>query len=159
MSTEKIEYPEINQRIRFIIDKYYNGSVWSFSKSIGLRYPQTINRLFLIDRRSNQYPQPTLRVLKLISSELGIRLEWLLTGEGDIIDDDGSVVKNEDGTLSIVIPEDVVPGLIGTLKNMLKEQQQNFNRILKELNEHNEKMNRIVELIDKLSNPEEHTSK
>ena len=46
MTETNNELPEINKRIRDIIDNNFNGNVLKFSKYIGLNSSSKINRLF-----------------------------------------------------------------------------------------------------------------
>lgn len=78
-----MEMPEINYRIRQLVDKYANRSVKKFAESINIPQ-QTLNRLFNIDTRTQKYPLATTDMLVAISRRYpNIDTTWLLTGIGD----------------------------------------------------------------------------
>lgn len=79
--------PPINQKIKDIIDKQFNGSVRAFCLKLGLSNSQKVNRLFNIDPRNNKYPIPSTEILTLISNKLGVAI-------GELIDN--HLVVNED---------------------------------------------------------------
>lgn len=77
-----MEFPEINNRVRQLVDKYANKSVKKFAESIGIPQ-QTMNRLFNIDTRTQKYPMTTTDMLVAISRRYPeIDINWLLTGNG-----------------------------------------------------------------------------
>ena len=79
-----MELPEINNRIRQLIDKYANRSVKKFAESINIPQ-QTLNRLFNIDSRTQKYPLATTDMLVAISRKYpDVDISWLLTGEGNL---------------------------------------------------------------------------
>ena len=74
--------PEINFRLRQIIDFYTNGSVNRFAKSIGVSQ-QKLNRLFNPDAKTNKYPLVTTDILQSVTyNYVAINCTWLLKGEG-----------------------------------------------------------------------------
>jgi len=80
-----MEIPEINQRIRQIIDFKTNGNVKKFSDLISISQ-QTLNRLFNLDTRTNKYPVATTDILTSITEMfVDIDSDWLLTGRGEMI--------------------------------------------------------------------------
>lgn len=76
--------PPVNQRIKDIINSNYNGNVRAFCIALGLSDSQKINRLFNIDKRNNKFPSPSIDILSLISNKLGISLNWLQSGDGEM---------------------------------------------------------------------------
>ena len=75
--------PEINSRIRQLVDKYANRSVKKFAESISIPQ-QTLNRLFNVDTRTQKYPCATTDMLVAISHRYPeINTDWLLTGNGN----------------------------------------------------------------------------
>ena len=77
--------PDLNNRIRTVIEDKTNGSVRKFAEKIGLSQ-QKINRLFNIDTRTNKYPTVTSDVLiRIAEMFVDIDPRWLLTGEGTML--------------------------------------------------------------------------
>ena len=77
--------PEINKRIRQLIDYKTDGVVKKFAELVGLPQ-QTLNRLFIIDKRTGKYPLATTEILQKISEMYDcISLDWLLNGDGDML--------------------------------------------------------------------------
>lgn len=80
-----MELPELNKRIKKIIDNQTNGIVKKFAEIVNLPQ-QTINRLFIIDKRTGKYPVATTDILQKISEIYEfISPEWLLTGRGEML--------------------------------------------------------------------------
>lgn len=80
--------PEINNRIKQLVDYYANGKVLQFSKIIGVKQ-QTVNRLFNVDTRTGKYPLVTTEVLIAITEMLvEVSGTWLLTGRGSMLRDE-----------------------------------------------------------------------
>jgi hypothetical protein len=79
---EKI--PEINERIMQVIDYYSNKNVTKFANSIEITQ-QTLNRLFIIDKRTGKYPLATTEIIKKISEMYDINANWILTGDGEML--------------------------------------------------------------------------
>ena len=93
--------PDINFRIKKIIDEQFNGNVRKFSKHIGLNDSSRINRLFNKDTRYNNYPSPSLDVIVLISRALNCSTDYLINGEekkANIISDDSDVNIQKDAS-------------------------------------------------------------
>jgi phage repressor protein C with HTH and peptisase S24 domain len=79
-----MKMPEINTRIKQLIDYSTNGVVKKFAENIGLPQ-QTLNRLFVIDQRTGKYPLATTDVLHKITEKYDINACWLLSGEGEML--------------------------------------------------------------------------
>lgn len=80
-----MEIPDINNRIRQLVDYYANGKVIRFSDLIGVKQ-QTINRLFNLDTRTGKYPVATTEILVAITEMLvDISADWLLIGRGEML--------------------------------------------------------------------------
>lgn len=93
--------PDINFRIKKIIDEQFNGNVRKFSKHLGLNDSSRINRLFNKDTRYNNYPSPSLDIIVLISRALNCSTDYLINGEekkvnNNIISDDSDVNIQKD---------------------------------------------------------------
>lgn len=80
-----MELPIVNQQIKRLIDSRFNGSVRKFSIEIGINPYQKVNRLFLIDKRTGKYPNPSIEILTQISNTFNISIESLQTGNYDSI--------------------------------------------------------------------------
>lgn len=77
-----MEVPGINERIKYLIDNFFDGSENAFSKAVGVSQG-TINRLFRVDIRYNAVPIATDNtVTKIINSLGGVSKEWLTNGMG-----------------------------------------------------------------------------
>lgn len=77
-----MELPEINARIRALIDKHSNGRITKFAELCGIKSAYKLNRLFLPDKRNGIIPEPSLDIVTKISETLNIGLDWLVFGEG-----------------------------------------------------------------------------
>lgn len=113
-----IMMPEINNRIKQLIDNKTNGIVKKFAEKIGLPQ-QTINRLFIIDKRTNKYPIATTEILQKISEMyVDISPEWLITGCGSMFRSEPifkvkKMVSAKRGEGIPLIPIDAVAGWNG----------------------------------------------
>lgn len=80
-----MKIPDINTRIRQLVDYYASGKVIKFSEMINVKQ-QTINRLFNIDTRTGKYPTVTTEILIAITELLvDVDTKWLLIGRGDML--------------------------------------------------------------------------
>ncbi len=87
--------PEINRRIREVVDNKANGSVNKFSKIVGMSQPR-LNRLFNLDQRTNKYPSiPTELLIKITKVFIDINPTWLLTGKGELLLSNKDIDKNK----------------------------------------------------------------
>jgi hypothetical protein len=78
-----MQIPDINQRVRQIIDLQTGGNVKKFAESINIKQ-QSINRLFNIDTRTGKYPIVTTEILVAITEMyVDVDSKWLLTGKAD----------------------------------------------------------------------------
>lgn len=79
--------PEINKRIKEIAEYYTNGVISRLADSIKVKQ-QTLNRLFVIDKRTGNYPTATTETIQAISEMYeNINLQWLLNGHGAMFKD------------------------------------------------------------------------
>lgn len=74
------ELPDINRRIKTIIDENFGGNVRRFSLSLGLPDSSKINRLFNKDKRTGGFPLPSCEIILLISNRLDYSTDWMLRG-------------------------------------------------------------------------------
>ena len=79
------ELPEINKRIKLLIDEFSNGNVADFVRLTGISSHQVLNRIFNIDKRSGNYPAPSGNILASIQMSIPeINNTWLLKGKGEM---------------------------------------------------------------------------
>lgn len=77
--------PDINFRVKTLIDYYTNGSVKRFSELIKLSSSQKLNRIFNIDKRNGEYPEVSSDILISIANMFSdVDARWLLTGQGEM---------------------------------------------------------------------------
>ncbi|MCL2435929.1 MAG: hypothetical protein FWD09_07325 [Lentimicrobiaceae bacterium] len=79
-----MKLPELNKRIKQLIDFSTNGVVKKFAESVGLPQ-QTLNRLFVVDHRTGKYPLATTEILLKITEKYDINACWLLNDEGEML--------------------------------------------------------------------------
>ena len=74
------ELPDINRRVKMIIDDKFGGNVRRFSLTLGLPDSSKINRLFNKDKRTGLFPLPSCEIVLLISNFTGYSTDWILKG-------------------------------------------------------------------------------
>ena len=94
MKNNLINIPEINRRVGQVIGYYANGVVTKFAESIEIQQ-QTLNRLFVIDKRTGKYPLATTEILQKISEKYDcVDVNWLLRGQGKMLLNNEKSVHN-----------------------------------------------------------------
>ena len=74
--------PELNLRVRSLINYYSDGNVSDFVKKTGIPH-QNLNRCFNIDSRNHKYPEPSKDILSaILTGYPEVSPDWLLTGNG-----------------------------------------------------------------------------
>ena len=109
------ELPDINRRIRELIDIKENRSISKFSEKIGQSH-QVISRIFRVDKRLDKFPSVSFSLLRSIKDAYpDVSEHWLEKGVGEMLttprgkiakeatalpfhDDDLEIIKREDGT-------------------------------------------------------------
>ena len=77
--------PELNSRIKEIIDKFEGGNVAKFSQRLEKVSQQRLNRIFNLDTRTKKFPSVPDDVLISIAKSIPkVNLCWLLTGSGEM---------------------------------------------------------------------------
>lgn len=71
----------INERIKYIIDQYYNGTVSNFAKEVGVTQ-STMSQI--VSRNKNNPTAATVEKI-LNASAVNISPNWLVTGRGSIL--------------------------------------------------------------------------
>jgi hypothetical protein len=112
----KYKYMEntVNERIKIIIDLFFNGNTSEFARSIGMKQPA------LRDVIGTKQVKPGYDTLARIveNSTIGIDANWLLTGKGimELPKENGDYIPGYNyGVLQHYTPPD---GLIGILREM-----------------------------------------
>jgi predicted RND superfamily exporter protein len=123
--------PEINKRVKELVDYYTGGNVVRFAEKINLANSQNLNRIFNIDKRIKRIPGVSKMILEAITNMLPeVNTTWLFTGRGAMLKDKAS---------SQIDPNDIV--------KLLKE----YNETLKtQINDKNIKISELEETIRNL---------
>lgn len=126
----QMKLPEINSRIKHLIDVYADGNVAAFVRNTGISSHQVLNRIFSIDNRTGKYPKPSSEVISKIQIALPkLNPKWLLTGEGEMLQSEYS-----EPNLNITTME---------LKTLLKAIEQHGE----ELRKQGERLDRMLDII------------
>ncbi len=126
-----MQIPDINLRVRQIIDLKTNGNVKKFAESINIKQ-QSINRLFNIDTRTGKYPIVTTEILVAITEMyVDVDSKWLLIGKGEPYKNEKSVLKVAD------------PGI------EYSKSDKNDNLIIEELRKQNDQQRKDIEWFKK----------
>jgi len=89
------ELPNINKRIKILIETYSGGNVAEFVKLSGISSHQVLNRIFNKDSRSGKYPNPSGHILTCIQIAFpDVNPNWLLNGEGKMLKKDSNDNNN-----------------------------------------------------------------
>ena len=146
-NAEKI-IPPVNQRIRYLIDEKFGGSVRAFCKALGFTESQKVNRLFKIDLRNGKYPTPSIDILNVISKTFDISLIWLQYGEGEMF------INN---TLDNIATSDIISipqsawRIIEAQASSLKNKDEQINDLISQMKEErNDTVQLLKETIDTL---------
>lgn len=131
MAEKKKELPEINKRIREIIDNDYKGNVLKFSRSIGLNNSSKVNRLFNLDKRNNDYPDVSIDILQRICNTLGYSADNII--KGTLQKENKNTIEDNNKNESIVSDnkhEHSNDYIIKYLLDIVKLQQIQINKLL-----------------------------
>lgn len=109
-----MELPELNKRIKRLIDTYSSGNIADFARSLENISRQRLDRLFKIDTRSNKYPSVHTDITQAILEKYPVNPNWLMTGEGEPLIQEET--KEEDSLLSTDV-NDRVKYIADTLYN------------------------------------------
>lgn len=100
-----IEILNINERISYIIDNQYNGNQKKFAENIGFS-AQVISNIV-----SGRKSKPSYEVLNaIVSTNVYINSEWLLTGKGDMLKQDFICDKEPKTDYIPLIPIEAMAG-------------------------------------------------
>lgn len=146
MKAEKNNIPPVNQRIKNVIDSMYKGSVRAFCLELGLPNSQKVNRLFNVDRRNNKYPTPSSDILMIISNKLGISLDWLQTGKGEMRISDAPT--SIEPTLAVDNMSSKLLAVIQQQSEQLKEWKEDFKA---HIDKKDQQIDRLLALLEEKS--------
>ena len=76
-----MELPEINQRIKKLVEKYANDNTAQFCRMVGISPSYKLTRLFSKEKRNGKYPEPSLDVIRQIAANLDLDINYLVFGE------------------------------------------------------------------------------
>lgn len=134
------DLPDINRRIKNIIDTDFNGNVLRFSKHIGLSSSSKINRLFNKDKRSGNYPDVTTDIILLISNALGCSTDSIIKGSENEHEKHVNNITIDasrhriDGEHNVIAKDSSVNDM-NNFMEIIKVQQEQINKLLeKQLN-------------------------
>lgn len=144
--------PPINKRLyEFIIKS--SGSVYAFSKNIGLSQPR-VNSFFHLSGKTGKYPSIQSDVLESILKKYNLNTNWLFTGEGEMFKN----ISGNSEALNIQIP--TVPeinkndsDMVLSLLSIIKEQGETLKDAVSNKNQkYIEQQTKILEGIETLKN-------
>lgn len=102
--------PIVTKRIKQVIDEKFNGNTRQFCLGMGLTNSAKVNRLFILDKRSGNYPVPSSDILLMISNTYNVSIDWLMKGientdethvnNINIVSGEGNVTANGDNTVN-----------------------------------------------------------
>jgi hypothetical protein len=112
--------PKLTGRIQEVIKTLDNGNVKKFSKRLKNVSQQRLNRIFNLDTRTKKYPSvPDDVLVDIATSVPNLNLDWLLTGEGEMLK---SNINNSND----------IPDEIKRLKDELIEIQRKYITLVEE---------------------------
>ena len=79
------ELPELNQRLKDIIDYFCKGNIAEFSRSLDNVSQQRLDRLFKIDKRNNKYPTVPVEIAQSVIKRYPVNIDWLMNGKGEML--------------------------------------------------------------------------
>lgn len=103
-----MELPEINQRIKKLVEKHANDNSAKFCRMVGITPSYKLTRLFSVETRNNKYPEPSLDVVRQIAKSLEIDLNFLVFGEAmtnNIVDDERVKYMTTDDKLVVIMKQ------------------------------------------------------
>ena len=138
-----VELPDINKRVKFLIQQYAQGNYSKFCKIIQIKNHNQITRLFRLNSSSNNYPLPSADIIYKIAKYLvEVDLNWLISGQGNYLK---SEFQHTINTIDLNTQNSIV-SLVRTIVS--EELQHNFGefqtikRLLKTVDQELEKKNK-----------------
>lgn len=87
-----MDLPIENQRVKKVIEYYFDGNVNQFSKEINVSQPR-ISRLFSLDSRNGKYPIVSFDIIQsIINKFIDVSPEWLIVGRGKMIKEKSNII-------------------------------------------------------------------
>jgi len=106
-----MELPEINKRIKQLVEKYAKDNFSEFCRLVEIKPSYKLTRLFSVENRNGKYPEPSLDVIRQISSKLDIDINFLVFGESkyaeNIVNEERNKYLTSDDKLNIIIKQNV----------------------------------------------------
>ncbi len=106
-----MELPEINKRIKKLVEKYAQDNASEFCRIVDIKPSYKLTRLFTVENRNGKYPEPSLDVVRQISSKLDVDLNYLVFGESkyakNIINEERNKYLTNDEKISFIIKQNV----------------------------------------------------
>lgn len=106
-----MELPEINKRIKKLVEKYAEDNFSKFCRMVDINPSYKLTRLFSIESRNGKYPEPSLDVVRQISSKLDIDINYLVFGESkyaeNLVNEERNKYLTSDDKLNIIIKQNV----------------------------------------------------
>lgn len=144
-----MDLPDINKRIRFLIDKHASGRINRFADMCGMSSAYKLNRLFLEDKRSGKVPVASIDIVLDIANTFKIDMNWLLLGletnETDTLVNEAET-KYENGSLNSAIKK-----LQKNQDLLLEQNKQILEKVTHIDTKQDIKLEEIGDTIDKLS--------
>lgn len=104
-----MELPEINQRIKDLVDRYANGNAAKFCRIVDISPSYKLTRLFSVEQRNNKFPDPSLDIIKQIASNLEVDVNYLIFGKSklteNVVNEDAKKYLTQDDKLDIIIQQ------------------------------------------------------
>jgi hypothetical protein len=104
-----MELPEINQRIKNLIETHADGNTSKFCRLVDITPSYKLTRLFSVEPRNNKYPEPSLDIVKQIAKTLDLDLNYLIFGKTKFSESMVNEVPKEyltqDAKLDIIIQQ------------------------------------------------------
>jgi len=106
-----MEIPEINKRIKKLVEKYAEDNSSKFCRMVGITPSYKLTRLFSIENRNGKYPEPSLDVVRQICSKLDIDINYLVFGSlkyaENVVNEERNKYLTSDDKLNLIIKQNV----------------------------------------------------
>lgn len=131
------EFPEITARIWGIVEKECGGNVKRFTTELGLDNGSKVQRLFVKDKRNQQYPTPSTDIVSSICRrfpEYGV--SYIMFGNDDRKGTVNNInIAKADGDSNVIGDNNSVSSVNERLLAMMEQQQNQINTLFKLLAE------------------------
>lgn len=121
--------PTKNQKIKDLIDERFDGNVSGFCRELGMKDPQRINRLFMVDKRNGKYPTPSTEILELISNKLGVPINELFgVHQTNVFGDNNYKGEIKKGIDNVLVDKFLTE--IGEQRKVAQKAQEHVDRLI-----------------------------